>query len=104
LTDEEMQSMAVACLGGQPSPRLLELLHDRADGFPLLIEELLGADPSAQHTTVVPSTVAELTAAKMTALDVRTQILVRAAAVLGIHIDWDLLASVLDHEPHSNSS
>jgi predicted ATPase len=53
---------------------------------------------------VVPSTVAELTAAKMTALDVRTQILVRAAAVLGIHIDWDLLASVLDHEPHSNSS
>ena len=99
LTDEEMQSMAVACLGERPSPRLLELLRDRADGFPLLVEELLGADPSTPHTSVVPSTVAELTAAKMTSLDVRAQILVRTAAVLGVRFGWDMLASVVDHEP-----
>jgi predicted ATPase len=99
LTDEEMQSMAVACLGEPPSPGLLELLRDRADGFPLLIEELLGADPSTQHTSVVPTTVAEVTAAKMTTLDVHARTLVRAAAMLGVRFDWDILASIVDHEP-----
>lgn len=74
--------MAVACLGEPLSPGLLELLRDRADGFPLLIEELLGVDAPA-HTSVVPSTVAEVTAAKMAALDVHARVLVRAAAVLG---------------------
>lgn len=99
LTDAQTQVMAAACLGEPPSPGLIGVLQDRADGFPLLIEELLGTDASAPATNLVPSTVAEVTAAKISTLDAPARAVVQAAAVLGVRFGWDMLASVVDHEP-----
>ena len=95
LTDEQAQSMAEACVGGPPSPERVAVVRTAAAGLPLLVEELLGAS----DTGVVPSTIAEATAAKMAALGHSARTVVRAAAVLGARFTWEMLTAVVDHDP-----
>ncbi|MHC1562614.1 ATP-binding protein [Actinomycetospora sp. C-140] len=99
LTDEDVRSMAAACLSEQPDPETAGMLRDRADGFPLLVEELLGAGAAAVRAGHVPATVAETTAAKMSGLDDPAREVLRAAAVLGVGFAASLLLAVVDHDP-----
>nr|WP_239029034.1 LuxR family transcriptional regulator [Pseudonocardia acidicola] len=99
LNDEDTQLMAAGCLGHSPSPELNDLVRSRAEGVPLLIEELVATDPASPHADVVPSTVAEVTSAKLSSLDPCSQAVIEAAAVLGARFGWDMLTAVVDHDP-----
>ncbi|WP_345424995.1 AAA family ATPase, partial [Actinomycetospora chlora] len=99
LAEDDVGAMAAACLGEPPSPETVAMLRDRADGFPLLVEELLGAGPAAVRAGHVPATVAETTAARTAALDGPAREMLRVAAVLGVEFPTALLLAVVDHEP-----
>ncbi len=97
LDDAEVAAMSAACLDREPSAELLAVLHRRAAGTPLLVEELLatGGDDAA---TVVPATVQELVARRTAALSELARACVRYSAVLGPVSDWSLLAQLLGAE------
>jgi DNA-binding CsgD family transcriptional regulator len=87
----EVGALAAACRGGTPlpGPELRELV-ERADGLPLVVEELAVAGSGA----AVPATLAGLVAARMAALPgERRAVLVAAAVVVG-DPDRALLAEV----------
>jgi DNA-binding CsgD family transcriptional regulator/tetratricopeptide (TPR) repeat protein len=93
--------MAVACVGGTPGRPLLDLVRSRAEGVPLLIEELVAAGLDAPGEMVVPTSVAEATAAKLASLPGTERYCVRVAAVLGERFDWGVLAAVVGLEPEA---
>ena len=102
----EAERMTAACLGmHEPPPRLGPLVVSRADGVPLLIEELLAALAATEAVTrdehgwnvqeaaahVVPMTVAETVQARLDTFDTDTRTVLRSAAVLGRRFEWRLL-------------
>ncbi len=91
LRDSEVTGVVTACLGPGADQRLLELIRSRAEGIPLLIEELLGAVGDDPSLMVIPASVAELTRARLDALPTAARLCVRAAAVLGERFEWTLL-------------
>ena len=85
---------------GLPDDRL-DLLVRRAEGLPLLVEDLAVAlkdAPAGSLASVVPPSFAALVAARLTALPPAAAELVRAAAVLGADVRWTLLSAVTGHE------
>jgi AAA ATPase domain len=99
LSDAAVAQMATACLGQPPDPHLLGVLRGRAEGIPLLVEELLGAGQHLRADAVVPATVAELTRFRLSALPDPARRCVRAAALLGQRFDWRLLPEVTGLDP-----
>ena len=91
LDDAAVLDMTTACLGGPPDGRLLALVRARAEGVPLLVEELLAAGHRAGDESVVPTTVAELTRLRLMALPEAARRCVRVAALLGQRFDAELL-------------
>jgi ATP/maltotriose-dependent transcriptional regulator MalT len=64
-------------------------IHERSDGIPLHVEELLAATDES-----VPDTLADAVLARAQALSPRTREVVVAAAVIGRSFDFDLLTAV----------
>ena len=94
LGDHDAEAMAAACLDvADVPPGVLEVLRERADGLPLLIEDLLGAAPDVGSPRF-----ADVVRARRDALSERTRRIVELAAVAGDRVDVDLLvaASMLD--------
>ncbi len=95
-------SMATLILGtGLPAPRdLVMSIHERSDGVPLHVEELLAvvraAGPEAIASTVVPETLDEAILLRAGRLSVRARRVADAAAVIGRSFDVSLLAGVVD--------
>ncbi|HET7488864.1 MAG TPA: LuxR C-terminal-related transcriptional regulator [Acidimicrobiales bacterium] len=110
LDGEGVRALAAACLGGDPPEALLDDLA-RAEGIPLLVEELLsayerrgtlagggGAWRFDAGAAALPASVEEGVDARLGALDDRDRRVVQAAALLGREFDADLLASALGRD------
>ncbi len=95
LTDAAVTAMATACLREPPDQRRLALLRSRAEGIPLLVEELLAAGHRLGDDVVVPATVAELTRFRLAALPDPARRCVHAAALLGQRFDATLLPAAV---------
>lgn len=85
-----VRAMVAACLDAAPEPDLVEIVQRRAEGVPLLVEELVAAGVRS-GATAVPTTVFELVRFRLTALSESARRCVRMAAVLGEHVDAALL-------------
>lgn len=118
LTDDEVVSVAAACLQSSVPDELAEVLVARVDGLPFLVEELLAAMVQAgdlRETTngwvlagsrglAVPATFVETVRRRLEAAP-GTRGLLGAAALLGRSFDWRVLvemssqdeATVVDH-------
>jgi DNA-binding CsgD family transcriptional regulator/tetratricopeptide (TPR) repeat protein len=101
LTFDEIQSMATLLLGGSTlAPRdLVEVLHERSDGIPLHVEELVGAAAgglTAPELHTVPDTLREAILQRRAALSDASAAVAGAAAVIGRSFDLDLVAAVAD--------
>ena len=93
LDDRAVMMLASACAAHRPvSDEVLAALVERADGLPVLVEELLGGLLDAPGAPGgVPPTLTELVGARIAALDTPSQQVLGAAAVLGVEPDWALL-------------
>jgi predicted ATPase len=85
LDERQVAAMARACLpdAGQD---VVALVQRTADGVPFLVEEVLAAPG-------LPASFRDTVRARLAALAEPERLVLRAAAVLGRHFDWRLLAS-----------
>ncbi len=102
LDDTAVVLLATTCMGGDPVPAdILEVLLSKAEGLPVLVEELLAGllEPGRGPAQVpVPPTLAGLVARRMASLDEPARMVLQAAAVLGTEPDWILLAAMTGHD------
>lgn len=109
LARDETGRLAAALVGGVPSTALIDLLHDRAEGVPLFVEELVTAlrvggalrvgdevDVDASAAAVLPTSVADSVRARLRGLAPSERSVVEAAAILGRTVDWERLVAVVD--------
>ncbi len=106
LDRDEVGEMAADLLGEPVSAALVDLLHERSEGVPLLVEELFSAlqgsaglrpgpdgveavDAAAQ---VLPGSVAETVRVRLGSLDADHRAVLETAAVFGRSFDWRRLA------------
>ena len=85
---------------------LVDAIHDRSDGIPLHVEELLGAlraaadqasvVPGLGGTAGVPGTLAEAVLGRLGPMDDQVRLVVSTAAVIGRSFDLELLAACTD--------
>ena len=105
LTLEQTAVATTLILGGQlPAPRdVVEAVHERTNGIPLHIEELLGAlDDDARtdgrriRDARVPDTIGDAVLARLGSLSDDARNVARAAAVVGRCFSPDVLAGMVD--------
>lgn len=105
LTLEETGVAATLIIGGElPAPRdVVEAVHERTNGIPLHIEELLAAlDDEARadgrmiRDAHVPDTIADAVLARLTRLSDDARRVARAGAVIGRCFSPDVLAGIMD--------
>jgi DNA-binding CsgD family transcriptional regulator len=109
LSADDAVHVARACLGGTVLPAPVEeIVRERADGLPFLVEELLAGligtgnlvhsdgawAVSGEVNLVLPATFAEAVTRRLADLPASTRAMLHAAAVLGRRFDWPLLAAV----------
>jgi DNA-binding CsgD family transcriptional regulator/tetratricopeptide (TPR) repeat protein len=97
LTPADVSGFLAAVFDQEPSYRTVDALHTRTGGNPFFLEELVSAAgemPAADGDVPLPWSVAELVTAELDDLDPDVQDMVRAAAVLGRRVSFDLLAAV----------
>ncbi|MGN6577734.1 MAG: ATP-binding protein, partial [Nocardioides sp.] len=104
----QVGELAAQLLGGPVSPALVDLLHQRSEGVPLLLEELVsalrlshaltagpaGAEASDAAARVLPGSVAETVRVRLDALPRPHRQVLETAAVFGRSFDWRRLAPV----------
>ena len=105
LDPAQVGQMAEAIMGGDlpPSREVVGRLHDRSDGIPLHVEELLGAmrvTSTSAGTPLgrdgVPDTLADAILQRMRPLSDSSRRVAVAAAVIGRAFELDLLARTLE--------
>ncbi len=105
LTYEQTALVTTLILGGElPAPReVVTAIHERTDGIPLYIEELLGAlddeapsDGRAIREAHVPSTIEDAILARFGRLSADARAVARAGAVIGRCFVPEVLAGIMD--------
>ena len=105
LSLDETAIATTLILGGElPAPRdVVAAVHERTNGIPLHIEELLGAlDDDARtdgrriRDAVVPDTIGDAVLARLSRLSDEARLVARAGAVIGRCFSPDLLAGMVD--------
>jgi DNA-binding CsgD family transcriptional regulator len=105
LTLEETAVATTLILGGElPAPRdVVEAVHERTNGIPLHIEELLAALDDDERTdgrrireANVPDTIGDAVLARLSRLSRDAQLVARAGAVLGRCFSLDVIAGMVD--------
>jgi DNA-binding CsgD family transcriptional regulator len=105
LTLEETGIATTLILGGElPAPRdVVEAVHERTNGIPLHIEELLAAlDDDARtdgrriRDAHVPDTIGDAVLARLARLSPEARSVARAGAVIGRCFSPDVLAGIID--------
>ena len=94
---------------GQPAPlAVVRALHERTDGVPLHIEELLGALPLEQRAdsraildVAVPDTLEDAILQRVAQLSRDAQAVARAGSVIGRCFVPEVLAAIMDIEPET---
>jgi len=107
LRPEETAQVTTLLLGtGLPAPRdVAEAVHDRTNGIPLHIEELLAAvgdaagDGRSIREATVPSTIEDAILARIGRLSAEAQSTARAGAVMGRCFAPEVLAGVMGRSP-----
>jgi DNA-binding CsgD family transcriptional regulator/tetratricopeptide (TPR) repeat protein len=107
LTAKETAVLVSSVLGRAADLRAVAALHDRSDGIPLHVEELLAAATSASGgqltgeltSTRVPETLADAVVARAEGLDEQTRAVAAAASVIGRSFAVDLLTDVTELDP-----
>ena len=108
LTLEQVGLMTTLIVSsGLPAPRdAVQAIHERTDGVPLHIEELLGVldadarlDGAAIRAAGVPETIEDAVLERIGKRSVEAQAAARAGAVLGRSFAIDVLAEIMDREP-----
>jgi ATP/maltotriose-dependent transcriptional regulator MalT len=97
LTPTEVSGFLAAVFDQEPSYRAVDALHTRTGGNPFFLEELVAAAgeiPVADGEAPLPWTVSELVTAELDDLAPDVREMLRAAAVLGRRVSFDLLAAV----------
>jgi DNA-binding CsgD family transcriptional regulator/tetratricopeptide (TPR) repeat protein len=96
-------TLVSAVLGRPPPGRVVAAVHERSDGIPLHVEELLAAiDEDALtpgsgvvvQSVAVPDTLGDAVLSRARQLAARTREVASAAAVIGRSFDFDLLAEI----------
>lgn len=84
-----------------PDGALVDAIVARAEGLPLVVEELTRAvlDGNARAADHVPTSLRDSVVARLQRLDAATRRVVDTAAVIGREVDADLLAAVLEISP-----
>ncbi|MBV9922580.1 MAG: AAA family ATPase, partial [Pseudonocardia sp.] len=93
LDQVQTAAMARLCAPHADEQRVRQVA-ETADGVPFLVEELLA-------TPGIPRSFADTVAARLTALGDPCPSIIQAAAVLGRHFDWRLLAAVTGLGPQA---
>jgi DNA-binding CsgD family transcriptional regulator/tetratricopeptide (TPR) repeat protein len=98
-----------SALLGRPAPaQMVQAIHERSDGIPLHIEELLAAidedtlipqSGAAIQAATVPDTLGDAVLSRVRHLVRLTRDVASAAAVIGRSFDFDLLTVVTDNGP-----
>ena len=105
LTHEQTAIATTLILGGElPAPRdVVDAVHERTNGIPLHIEELLGAlDDDARtdgrqiRDAHVPDTIGDAVLARLSRLSDDARLVARAGAVLGRCFSPDVIAGMVD--------
>ncbi|HLO36599.1 MAG TPA: hypothetical protein VK194_10970, partial [Candidatus Deferrimicrobium sp.] len=105
LTAEQTALMTTLILGtGLPAPReVVAAVHDRTDGIPLHIEELVGALPDEARLdgrrirdAVVPDTIEDAILARLDQLSPEARQVAGAGAVIGRSFIPEVLAGIMD--------
>ncbi|MGF1648275.1 MAG: AAA family ATPase [Kineosporiaceae bacterium] len=95
LARSDVEDMVMALPGAHLTPTDVAVVTDRADGLPLLVEELVSA-----RGAVIPASFAALVAERLAQLDPAMRDVLLAAAVVGGDPDWDLAAAVVGAGDH----
>jgi len=89
------QELAETLMTGVPSSEFIDELHERSEGIPFYIEELIAGGASR----AVPDTVAEAVRARMELLAPASRDLAIAASVIGCAFPLDLLMAIVPDDP-----
>jgi len=81
-------------LGEEPAARLADRIHERSDGNPFFVEELLMAGDAARERGPLPPTLRGILVARLAAAPEVAQTVIGAAAVAGRRVEHGLLAAV----------
>ena len=103
-------TVASAVLGRPASAQMIAAIHERSDGIPLHVEELLAAidedalmpqsqSGAAVQSAAVPDTLGDAVLSRARQLATRTRGVASAAAVIGRSFDFDLLTAITGSGP-----
>src|SRR5690348_2774412 len=104
----ETAAMTSALLGRPAPAQMVQAIHERSDGIPLHVEELLAAidedtltpqSGAAIQAATVPDTLGDAVLSRVRHLAANTRDVASAAAVIGRSFDFDLLTMVTGHGP-----
>jgi DNA-binding CsgD family transcriptional regulator/tetratricopeptide (TPR) repeat protein len=95
LDRDELAEQLELLTGHRPDPGALDRIHDRTDGNPFFVEQLVAATAEGEGEEL-PPTLRDVLMARIAALPDRAQEVLRAASAGGVRIDDRLLAAVLD--------
>lgn len=95
LNRQQVKQMVTVLLGAAPDKGELDVVHERADGVPFFIEELVSCAGFAR-VDGFPETLRDLLLARYEQLSDRAQRIVRLLAAGGVRVEHDLLALVTD--------
>jgi DNA-binding CsgD family transcriptional regulator/tetratricopeptide (TPR) repeat protein len=97
----DLGDLATSILDHPLDGRDLDTLVERSDGNPFLAEELMAASAAGMGRQEIPTTLADVLAARLAGLSPDARRIVRAASVLGRRVDHRLLTRILpDPEVH----
>jgi DNA-binding CsgD family transcriptional regulator/tetratricopeptide (TPR) repeat protein len=95
----EVREQVMAILGEEPTSSLVEVIHDRTDGNPLFVEELVccnRGEVGKFRTARLSDSLRDLLLSRVERLPEESQDVLRVAAVGGRSVEHDLLASVTE--------
>jgi DNA-binding NarL/FixJ family response regulator len=95
-TREETACQLEAILGTSPTRQMVDLLHERSEGNPYLVEEILGAVQAGASPAELPVTLRDVLLVRAERLSPQTLHVLRIAAVAGRSVPDQLLARVAD--------
>ena len=91
----DLGDLATSILGYALDAGDLDALVQRSDGNPFLAEELIAASAAGNGDQAIPTTLADVLAARLAGLSPDARRIVRAASVLGRRVDHRLLQRIL---------
>ena len=105
---DQTATMTSAVLGRPAPAQVVAAIHERSDGIPLHVEELLAAidedaltpqSGAVVQAAAVPDTLGDAVLSRAQQLTTRTRDVASAAAVIGRSFDFDLLTAVTEAGP-----